>query len=79
LTEVLEAAYAGAPFVRVRKDALPATKHVATTNFCDLAARVAKGSVILISALDNLIKGASGQAVQNMNIMFGLDEATGLY
>ncbi|KPK86718.1 MAG: N-acetyl-gamma-glutamyl-phosphate reductase [Phycisphaerae bacterium SM23_33] len=79
LTDVLERAYADAPFVRVRADRLPATKDVATTNFCDLAARAEKGRVILFSALDNLIKGASGQAVQNMNIMFGLDQATGLY
>ena len=79
LTEVLQAAYANAPFVRVRTDVLPATKYVATTNFCDVAARVAKGTVILFSALDNLLKGASSQAVQKMNLMFGLDETAGLY
>ena len=79
LTEVLQDAYAEKPFVRVRTDVLPATKHIANTNFCDIAARAAKGVVILFSALDNLIKGASGQAIQNMNIMFGLDETTGLY
>jgi N-acetyl-gamma-glutamyl-phosphate reductase len=75
----LQAAYADAPFVRVRTDVLPATKYVAHTNFCDVSAAVAKGKVILFSALDNLIKGASGQAIQNMNLMFGLDETTGLY
>ncbi|MDY7010790.1 MAG: N-acetyl-gamma-glutamyl-phosphate reductase [Planctomycetota bacterium] len=79
LTEVLQDSYADAPFVRVRTDVLPATKYVSTTNFCDIASRVEKETVILISALDNLLKGASGQAVQNMNIMFGLDETTGLY
>lgn len=79
LTEVLQTAYADAPFVRVRTDILPATKYVSTTNFCDVAARVEKNTVILVSALDNLLKGASSQAVQNMNIMFGLDETTGLY
>jgi N-acetyl-gamma-glutamyl-phosphate reductase len=79
LTDVLETAYADAPFVRVRTDELPATKYVAYTNFCDVSARVAKGKVVLFSALDNLIKGASGQAIQNMNLMFGLPEATGLY
>ncbi len=79
LLEVYRGAYAKAPFVRVRTDTLPATKDVATTNFCDVAARAAKGRVILFSALDNLIKGASGQAVQNMNLMFGLDETKGLY
>ena len=79
LTEVLQAAYAKAPFVRVRKDVLPATKYVTDTNYCDVAARLAKGKVILFSALDNLVKGASGQAIQNMNLMFGMDETTGLY
>ena len=79
LTEVLQAAYAHAPFVRVRRDELPATKYVSTTNFCDVGARLVKGKVVLFAALDNLIKGASGQAIQNMNIMFGLPETTGLY
>ena len=79
LTDVLQAAYAEAPFVRVRSDVLPATKHVANTNFCDVAARAVKGRVVLFGALDNLIKGASGQAVQNMNLMFGFDETAGLY
>ncbi len=79
LTEVLQEAYADAPFVRVRPEVLPATKYVSGTNFCDVAVRVQKGKVIIFSALDNLLKGASGQAIQNMNIMFGLDETTGLY
>jgi len=79
LTAVLKEAYAEAPFVRVRDEVLPATKHVSGTNFCDIAARAAKGKVILFSALDNVVKGASGQAIQNMNLMFGLDETTGLY
>jgi len=79
LNGVLRDAYADEPFVRVRTDVLPATKYVSTTNFCDVAACVAKGKVVLFSALDNVIKGASGQAIQNMNIMFQLDETTGLY
>ena len=80
LVEALQAAYENAPFVRVRTgDLLPATKYVAYTNFCDLAARMAKGKVMLFSAIDNMVKGASGQAIQNMNIMFGLDETAGLY
>jgi N-acetyl-gamma-glutamyl-phosphate reductase len=79
LTDCLKAAYAGKPFVRVRTDVLPATKYVSGTNFCDIAARVAKGRVLLFSAIDNVVKGASGQAIQNMNLMFGLDETTGLY
>ena len=79
LTEALQAQYADAPFVRVRTDVVPATKHVSYTNFCDVYATVAAGKVVLFSAVDNLIKGASGQAIQNMNVMFGLDETTGLY
>ena len=79
LAECLQAAYADKPFVRVRTDVLPATKYTSHTNFCDVAARSAKGRVVLFSALDNLLKGASTQAVQNMNIMFGLEETAGLY
>jgi len=79
LTEVFQAAYADKPFVRVRTDVLPATKYVAYTNFCDVAVRAAKGRVVVFSAIDNLIKGASGQAVQSMNLMFGMDETVGLH
>jgi N-acetyl-gamma-glutamyl-phosphate reductase len=75
----LQAAYDDKPFVRVRTDVLPATKYVANTNFCDVAVRLAKDKVVLFSALDNLLKGASTQAIQNMNLMFGLEETTGLY
>lgn len=76
--EVLQAAYANEPFVRVRTKVLPATKYVSDTNFCDIGVRVAKGRVMLFGALDNLVKGASGQAIQNLNILFGFDERTGL-
>ncbi len=79
LTETLQTAYADEPFVRVRSDVLPATKYVSGTNFCDVAARSVKGRVVLFGAIDNVIKGASGQAIQNMNIMFGFDETMGLY
>ena len=79
LIDALKAQYDAKPFVRVRTDVLPATKYVAHTNFCDVAAKLAKGKVILFSALDNLVKGASGQAIQNMNLMFGLEETAGLY
>jgi len=57
---------------------LPATKDTAHTNFVDITARIVKGRVLLISAEDNLIKGASGAAVQNFNLMFGFDETLGL-
>lgn len=79
LLNALEAAYSNAPFVRVRTDTLPATKYVSDTNFCDIAVRLVKGRVVLFSALDNLLKGASTQAIQNMNLMFGFDETAGLY
>src|SRR6185295_529803 len=79
LGDVFERAYAGATFVRLVGSALPAIKHVAYTNFCDIGWRVdPSGRVILVSVIDNLLKGASGQAVQNMNVMLGLDERTGL-
>ena len=75
--EALEDAYAEADFVRVRAT-LPNVKHVRGTNFCDISACVAGGKVIVFSALDNMVKGAAGQAVQNMNLMFKLDQTAGL-
>jgi N-acetyl-gamma-glutamyl-phosphate reductase len=48
------------------------------TNFCDITLRVVRGRVLVISCLDNLVKGASGAAVQNFNCMHGLPETTGL-
>ena len=56
----------------------PATKHVAGTNHVQMTARDAGDRLILICAIDNLTKGASGAAVQNMNVMFGIDQAAGL-
>ncbi|HSW38258.1 MAG TPA: N-acetyl-gamma-glutamyl-phosphate reductase, partial [Acidobacteriota bacterium] len=70
LQKSLETAYRDAPFVRVRTEILPATKYVAHTNYCDVAVRQAKGRIVLFSAIDNLLKGASTQAIQNMNLMF---------
>lgn len=73
----LREAYAGERFVRV-VDHLPATKDTVDTNFCDITARVVRGRVLLISCLDNLVKGASGAAVQNFNCVHGLPEHTGM-
>ncbi len=56
----------------------PDINWVKTTNFCDLGFATRGRQVVVFSALDNLVKGAAGQAVQNMNLMFGLDEKTGL-
>ena len=80
VTEALQRAYAAAPFVRLTGGALPEIKHVAYTNFCDIGWKVdaAHGRLALVSVLDNLLKGAAGQAVQNLNIMLDLDECTGL-
>ena len=79
LAAIYERTYSDATFVRLAGAALPEIKHVAHTNFCDIGWRVdASGRVVLVSVIDNLLKGASGQAVQNMNLMLGLDEATGL-
>jgi N-acetyl-gamma-glutamyl-phosphate reductase len=79
VADVFARAYAGATFVRLRGDALPEIKHVAHTNFCDIGWRVdPSGRAIVVSVIDNLLKGASGQAVQNMNVMLGFDERTAL-
>jgi N-acetyl-gamma-glutamyl-phosphate reductase len=83
LREAFVQAYEHEPFIRLRAD-LPNVKHVRDTNFCDLSVRLvgpAGGTgrrVIVFSAIDNMIKGASGQAIQNMNLMFGQDQTTGL-
>ncbi len=69
--------YAEQPFVRVVSH-LPGTKDTSDTNFCDITVRVVRGRVITISCLDNLIKGASGAAVQNFNLMYGYPETTAL-
>lgn len=74
-----EAFYRDAPFVRLT-EAPPATKHTWGSNLCLIYPTVDErtGRLVVVSCLDNLVKGAAGQAVQNMNLMFGLPEATGL-
>ncbi len=69
--------YAGEPFVRIGSQP-PKTKDVAYTNFCDIYPCVTKGKVIVFSAIDNVIKGAAGQAVQNLNLICQLPETMGL-
>lgn len=80
VTAAFEREYATAPFVRLTGDALPEIKHVAHTNFCDLGWKVdeATGRVFVVSVIDNLVKGAAGQAIQNFNVMFGFDQKAGL-
>jgi len=77
---VLETAYQDEPFIRLTAEALPEIKHVAWTNFCDIGWRLDEGSrrLIMVACLDNLVKGAAGQALQNFNVACGLDERTAL-
>ena len=79
LQDLYEAYYEAEPFVEV-VSAVPSLREVQETNYCRLAVRMdeAAGMVKIVSVIDNLIKGASGQAVQNMNIMFGFAEDLGL-
>ena len=74
-------AYSNHEFIRLCPDGRgPDTLHVKGTNFCDIGFKLDRpcNRLILICAIDNLVKGAAGQAVQNMNIMLGLDETVGL-
>ena len=74
------AAYQDEPFIRMTGSDLPEIKHVVWTNFCDVGWKVdaATGRAVVVSAIDNLVKGAAGSAVQNFNVMCGLDECAGL-
>jgi len=77
LLEMYRGYYARAPFVRVVEH-LPATKDCAGTNFFDVSVRVVRERIIVLACLDNLVRGASGVAVQNFNRMYGHDERTAL-
>lgn len=77
ILETLRSFYEDEPFVRVVDD-LPATKQVAGTNFCDVTVRIVRGKVLTISVIDNLVKGASGAALQNFNLMYNFPETTAL-
>lgn len=77
LKNLYENFYEGAFFVRIVENS-PDINWVKTTNFCDIGAHSFGKQIAVFSAIDNLVKGAAGQAVQNMNLMFGLDETTGL-
>jgi N-acetyl-gamma-glutamyl-phosphate reductase len=81
LRKALIKAYANSPFVRiVEEGVIPATQHVRGSNFCHVGvfADRLEGRAIVVSAIDNLVKGSAGQALQNFNLMFGFDETTGL-
>jgi N-acetyl-gamma-glutamyl-phosphate reductase len=77
LTELYREYYRKAPFVRV-VDHLPATKYTTGTNYLDLTVRVVRDRILVLACEDNLVRGASGVAVQNFNRMYGFDERTGL-
>ena len=73
--------YADSPFIRLYDYGIATdTANVRGTNFCDIGfvLEKSKNRLVIMSVIDNLVKGAAGQAVQNMNIMLGLDETTGL-
>jgi N-acetyl-gamma-glutamyl-phosphate reductase len=77
---LLRAAYEQSPFVRLTGSDLPQIKHVVHTNFCDIGWRADRpgGQLVLVACIDNLVKGAAGQAIQNFNVAFGFDETLGL-
>jgi N-acetyl-gamma-glutamyl-phosphate reductase len=79
LTRLYESFYAETPFTRIVGSS-PQTKHTLGSNYCIIHPRVDEktGKVVVLSCLDNLVKGAAGQAVQNMNLMLGFTEDAGL-
>jgi N-acetyl-gamma-glutamyl-phosphate reductase len=81
VNEYYEKAYGLEPFVRLFSPGrFPEIKFVAHTNYCDIGWKLESGRsmLVIISAIDNLVKGAAGQALQNMNVMLGLEETAGL-
>jgi N-acetyl-gamma-glutamyl-phosphate reductase len=81
IAESYAAAYSKKPFIRLRpENKMPDTLHVRGSNYCDIGYKLDEKNkrLIIISAIDNLVKGAAGQAVQNMNLMMGFDETAGL-
>ena len=77
-----QAAYANEPFVRVLPlGQFPNVRNVRGSNFCDIGVHAdpRTGRAVVVTAIDNLVKGGAGQAIQNMNLMFGQDETTGLW
>ena len=80
LTALYKDFYKGEPFVRILDGVIPNTKYVSGTNYCDISLQYNEttGKIIVLSTIDNVFKGAAGQAVQNMNLICGLPETTGL-
>jgi len=81
LRELYAAFYADEPFVRILPEgAIATSRNVRMSNYCDISLHLARGerTAIVVSAIDNMVKGAAGQAIQNMNIALGLDERSGI-
>jgi N-acetyl-gamma-glutamyl-phosphate reductase len=81
LLQIYERRYAQEPFIRLfEPGSVPDLRGVARTNFCDISVTVdaKSGRAVVVSAIDNLVKGAAGQAIQNMNLMLGFPETEGL-
>jgi len=80
IAATLENAYKDSPFVRLTAADLPEIKHVAHTNFCDIGWRISPDGrqLVMVACIDNLVKGAAGQAIQNFNVAYGFPEAPGL-
>jgi N-acetyl-gamma-glutamyl-phosphate reductase len=79
LSALYEEYYAGHPFVRIKRG-IPQIASVVRTNYCDIGLFPDERTkqIVVIATIDNLVKGAAGQATQNMNLMFGLPETAGL-
>jgi N-acetyl-gamma-glutamyl-phosphate reductase len=80
VSQVYHKFFAGSPMVRIYDKVLPQIQYSARTNYADIGFQLAADGrrAVVVSCLDNLLKGASGQAVQNMNVMLGYSEAEGL-
>ena len=78
LLDLYRSFYKDSPFVRILNNP-PNTKDTTGTNFCDITLRVVRGKIVILACIDNLLKGASGVAVQNFNLMHELPETTGLW
>ncbi|MBW1636440.1 MAG: N-acetyl-gamma-glutamyl-phosphate reductase [Deltaproteobacteria bacterium] len=81
IEELYKQKYTSQPFIRLlQEDSFPATQYVRGSNFCDIGFKIdtATNRIIVMTAIDNVVKGAAGQAIQNMNLMCGFKETTGL-
>lgn len=78
ISSIYEQYYGDQPFIRTHASAIPEIRNVVHTNYCDIGFKIVGSKIVLMSAIDNLLKGAAGQAMQNMNLMLGYAEAEGL-